>query len=110
MIVSEPLQIVNGENAQGFDLSVQYSTLIYHVGRYATCAVQIVTDATTSIVAVQRSIDGKTRVDLETAQNVTGAGMTATMDCTGFTYLHVTVTTAQASKMADVFAIGKYSQ
>jgi len=108
MIQATKLPITNGENSQGFDLSVQYSTLIYFVGDQATCAVQIVTDATTSVVSVQRSLDGQTRVDIDPAVTpITGAGMTDTIDCTGFMYLHVTVTTAQASKMANVFAYGK---
>jgi hypothetical protein len=90
-----------------FNLGQTSNTLIYHVGAYDTCSVQMVTQGTTGIVTLYRSNDGSTPVALEIADTVgPGNDMSNTVDCSAFMYLHVRVTTTE-SVYAKFIVIGK---
>lgn len=86
-------------------------TVIYHVGDWETCSVQYRTDETQAVLTLYRSNDTKTEGVLEVGETLGPADdMTDTIDCSGFLYLHVKVTTlAGSAASGKLVAIGKSS-
>lgn len=86
--------------------------LKFDVRAYAVLSVQAVfsVGATTGVLTLYRSNDGANPVALATATTITtSATMTDAIDCTGFGYLHVRVTTADSGDTARIYALAKAS-
>jgi len=82
---------------------------VWDLGAFTSVTVQlniIVAAGGAFVVTFYRSNDGLTPVALDSAQTLTGAGMTPLINCTGFRYLHAKVTTATTGKVA-LFPCGK---
>lgn len=96
--------IGNNTQEQGMDLSTTTNTEArYDVSGYDLVTVQFLpgTGVTTGVVTLQRSLDGCKGVALESAQTLgPSATMSSAIDCSGFDFLHVAVTTADSGKYA----------
>lgn len=109
---SQLAQALNNPRAYGgggaviLDLAQTSNQLIFHVGAFSVCTVQLVSDSTTAVVTLSRSNDASTPVALETAQTITGSGMSNVIDCSAFMYLHVRVTTVESAKIGGVIVCG----
>lgn len=87
-----------------FPLNVAQSALRFNVGPYSVCSVQavFVPDGSstwgTAVLTISRSNEPSTPVALESATTIAvGGGMTGALDCTGYHWLHVGLTTPEGS-------------
>jgi hypothetical protein len=112
MLRCDVLQPVNPKlgQAQVFNLNQSGETRVYDVGPYSVCSVQASGDASwgTAVLTIKRSNDLRHPVNLESVTTLTAAGMTPALDCSGFRYLHVTLSTLEgAADTCELTVIGK---
>lgn len=107
------LLTMNGSPGYGgntIDLSEASNTFTYHVGPYETVSVEMLTQGTAGIITLYRSNSpANNAFALETGTVTLGPGnaMSPAIDCTGFWYLHIKVTTVEAGLNATLTVIGK---
>jgi len=86
------------------------TTMKVAVDKYSKVTVQAVevTAATGSpVLTVRRSNNGIDQVALTTPVTLTSPGMTDAIDCSGFAFLHVTLTTAGTAGVWRVYVCAK---
>lgn len=111
-----PIDPSSPAGTQAIDRSVSLeatgAVLCYDVRSWSTVSVQGVFSATasTAVLTVKRSNDGANFVALESATTITPAApMTTTIDCTGFGWLSVSVTTADTGDTVSIHVLAKAS-
>lgn len=82
-----------------FDLNYTNNRVAFPTGGAETCIVsaESLTTWSTAVLTIYRSFDGVTPYGLETAVTITASGMTATIDCAGFPFVVVQLTTNAGS-------------
>lgn len=100
---------MTGREPNSLDLNQTTNSLVYHVGEASVVSVQFDTDETTAQLTLYRSND-QTRPQAfdETITLGPGREMSDIIDCDGFNFLHVVVTTlAGAAATGRVTVYGK---